>query len=301
MNSSGRTIRHSVLFLVMILILVLSSACGSSSKSESPRPASAPQPVAKTAAPAPANGNSKPLPELRKVIETAQVSLETKDLPATEARVRERLAARKGILSSASVTLDGNGRRTGNFTLRIPAGQLNDFVNELASLPDVIVRQRSISSQDVTEEFVDITARLENMQRHEKRLREILATANTVEEVLKVEKELATVRSQIESTTGKLKALTGKIEMSTLQLRISEVAVITETNFFGKLKAILRDSWVAAGDVVLYLIATVIVLSPIGMLTAGIWWWWKRRQKAKALSNIPPHIINNNPPPQAPK
>ena len=300
MNSSGRIVRHSVLLLIMMLILILSTACGSSSKSESPRPASAPQPAAKTAAPAPANGNAKPLPELRKVIETAQVTLETKDLPTTESRVRERLSTRKGILSSANVTLDGNGRRTGNFTLRIPAGQLQDFVNELASLPDVIVRQRSISSQDVTEEVVDITARLENMQRHEKRLREILATANTVEEVLKVEKELATVRTQIESTTGKLKALSGKIEMSTLQLRISEVAVITETNFFGKLKAILRDSWVAAGDVVLYLIATVIVLSPIGILAVGILWWWKRRQKAKTVSNLPPYV-NNIPPPQSPK
>ena len=300
MNSSGRIVRHRVLLLIMMLILILSTACGSSSKSESPRPASAPQPAAKTAAPAPANGNAKPLPELRKVIETAQVTLETKDLPTTESRVRERLSTRKGILSSANVTLDGNGRRTGNFTLRIPAGQLQDFVNELASLPDVIVRQRSISSQDVTEEYVDITARLENMQRHEKRLREILATANTVEEVLKVEKELATVRTQIESTTGKLKALSGKIEMSTLQLRISEVAVITETNFFGKLKAILRDSWVAAGDVVLYLIATIIVLSPIGILTAGIWWWWKRRQKAKILPNLPSYV-NNNPPPPSPK
>ena len=300
MNSSGRIVRHSVLLLIMMLILILSTACGSSSKSESPRPASAPQPAAKTATPAPANGNAKPLPELRKVIETAQVTLETKDLPTTESRVRERLSTRKGILSSANVTLDGNGRRTGNFTLRIPAGQLQDFVNELASLPDVIVRQRSISSQDVTEEVVDITARLENMQRHEKRLREILATANTVEEVLKVEKELATVRTQIESTTGKLKALSGKIEMSTLQLRISEVAVITETNFFGKLKAILRDSWVAAGDVVLYLIATVIVLSPIGILAVGILWWWKRRQKAKMLSNQFPYV-NNNPPPPAPK
>ena len=298
MNSFGRIVRHSVLLLIMMLILILSTACGGGSKSESPRPASAPQPAAKTAAPA--NGNNKPLPELRKVIETAQVTLETKDLPVAESRVRERLAARKGILSSASVTLDGNGRRTGNFTLRIPAGQLNDFVNELASLPDVIVRQRSISSQDVTEEYVDISARLENMQRHEKRLREILATANTVDEVLKVEKELAAVRSQIESTTGKLKALSGKIEMSTLQLRISEVAVITETNFLGKLKAILRDSWVAAGDVVLYLIATVIVLSPIGILVAGIWWWWKRRQKARIRSNLPPYV-NNNPPPQSPK
>ncbi len=294
MCSSRRLVRRSILLLVMLLILILTVACGSGSKSESPRPASAPpQPAAK--ATVPANGSVKPLPELRKIIETAQVALETKDLPATEGRVRDRLSARKGILSSANVTLDGNGRRTGNFTLRIPAGQLLDFVNELASLPDVIVRQRSISSQDVTEEVVDISARLENMQRHEKRLREILATANTVEEVLKVEKELATVRTQIESTTGKLKALSGKIEMSTLQLRISEVAIITETNFFGKLKAILRDSWVAAGDVVLYLIATVIVLSPIGVLVAGIWWWWKRRQKMKTMSNPPPYASNQPP------
>ena len=295
MYSSRRLVRHSILLLAMLMILILTAACGSGSKSDSPRPSSAPQPASKTAAPAPANGNIKPLPDLRKVIETAQVTLETKDLPATEGRVRDRLSARKGILSSANVTLDGNGRRTGTFTLRIPAGQLQDFVNELSILPDVIVRQRSISSQDVTEEVVDVSARLENMQRQEKRLREILATANTVEEVLKVEKELATVRTQIESTTGKLKALSGKIEMSTLQLRISEVAVITETNFFGKLKAILRDSWVAAGDVVLYLIATVIVLSPLGVLVAGIWWWWKRRQKMKTMSNPPPYASNQPP------
>ena len=132
--------------------------------------------------------------------------------------------------------------------------------------------------------------RLENLQRQEKRLREILATANTVEDILKVEKELSTVRTQIESITGRLKALTGKIDLSTIQLRISEVTVMTETNFWGKLQGILRDSWVAAGDVVLYLIATVIVLSPLALLTAAIWWGWRRRQKAKQAvrSSIPP-------------
>ena len=155
-------------------------------------------------------------------------------------------------------------------------------MNELATLPDVVVRQRSISAQDVTEEFIDISARLENMQRHEVRLREILAKANTVEEILKVEKELATARGQIESVTARLKALSGRIDFSTVTLRISEVTVITETNFFGKLMAIIRDSWVAAGDVVLYLIATVIVLSPLALIVAAIVWYWRKRRKLRS-------------------
>jgi hypothetical protein len=292
-NPATTIFRQIVLLLLVSLLLMFTAACGGSSKSEAPRPAA--QPVAKTAAPAANGGAGKPMTELRKLIETAQLTLETKDLPATEKQVMDRLNNRKGIVSSSNITLDGNGRRNGNYTLRVPAGQLQPFLQELAELPNVIVRQRSLAVQDVTEEYIDINARLENMQRQEKRLREILATATRVEDILKVEKELAAVRTQIESLTGRLKALTGKIELSTVQLRISEVVVMTETNFWGKLKGILRDSWVAAGDVVLYIIATVIVLSPLALLVALLWWVWQRRQKAKQTGRI------NIPPPEPPK
>lgn len=261
--------------LIGLLLLILSVGCGSTSKSEVSRPAATP-PAAKMSAPA----DMKPVSEMPKVIETAQLTLETRDLTSTEKYVMDLLTKRKGNTDSANVTMDGNGRRNGNYTLRIPTGQLQDYVNELCTIQDIVVRQRSLSAQDVTEEFVDVSARLENMKRHETRLREILAKANTVEEILKVEKELSTVRAQIESITGRLKVMTGKINMSTLQLRISEVTIITETNFFGKLRSIIRDSWVAAGDVFLYLIATAIILSPIAALVVAVW-WWRRRRKAK--------------------
>ncbi len=284
MNICKESLRPLVFLFVGLWLLILTTGCGATSKNEVARPAA--QPSVKSAAPpaagAPTTSSPKSPPsEMRKVIESAQVTLETKDLPATEKLVLDLLSKRQGILGSSSVTLDGNGRRNGNYMLKVPSGNLQTYVNEIASLAEVVVRQRSLSSQDVTEEFVDVSARLDNMQRHEVRLREILAKANTVEEILKVEKELATVRSQIESTTGRLKAMTGKIEMSTVQLRINEVTVMTETNFFGKLNSIIRDSWVAAGDVVLYLIATVIILSPLVILVAAIWWWWKRRSKSK--------------------
>ncbi len=277
--------RNIGLPLVGLLLLILSFGCSGAPKNEVSRPAASP--VAKTNAPPSAAGLSapgaRPSADIRKLIETAQITLETRDLSATEKKAIDLLVKRKGKIDSSNVTLDGNGRRNGNYTLRVPAGQLQDYINELAVLPDVVVRQRSLSAKDVTEEVIDISARLENMRRHEIRLREILATANTVEEILKVEKELSAVRSQIDSTTGRLKAMTGKIDMSTVQLRISEVTVITETNFFGKLKSIIRDSWVAAGDVILYLIATVIVLSPLIILSIAIWWFWRNRRKSKSL------------------
>ncbi len=284
MYKAGRITRLLVAAIAIFIIFAGLVGCGGAAKTESVRPAAAPAPPQlKTNAAAPAGGavadGKQPVEAIRKVIETAQVSLESRDLAVTEARVFDLLAKRQGKLDSSNVTLDSNGRRNGNYSLRVPSGQLREYVNELAAIPDIVVRQRNLSAQDVTEEFVDISARLENMQRHETRLREILAKANTVDEIMKVEKELASVRGQIESTTGRIKALSGRIDLSTVSLRISEVTVITETNFGGKLLAIIRDSWVAAGDVVLYLVATVIVLSPLAILIAIGVWYWKRRQK----------------------
>ena len=273
--------RLFAVIVVSIIIIGLAGCGGGATKNEAVRPAAAP--TLKPGAAPPAGGatadSKQPVTASRKVIETAQVSLESRDLAVTEEKALDLLAKRQGKVDSSNVTLDSNGRRNGNYTLRVPAGQLREYVNELAAIPDVVVRQRNLSAQDVTEEFVDISARLENMQRHETRLREILAKANTVDEILKVEKELASVRGQIESTTGRIKALSGRIDLSTVSLRISEVTAITETNFGGKLLAIIRDSWVAAGDVVLYLVATVIVLSPLAVLVAVGVWYWKRRQK----------------------
>ena len=282
MKRFNRYFGHVVAIALVFAISLGLFGCGGSARNESARPPAAPS-MKQAAPPVPAGVtlDVKQPAANRKVIETAQVTLESRDLPATETKVFELLAKRQGKVDSSNVTLDGNGRRNGSYTLRIPAGQLREYVNELANLPDLVVRQRSISAQDVTEEFIDISARLENMQRHEVRLREILAKANTVEEILKVEKELATARGQIESVTARLKALSGRIDFSTVTLRISEVTVITETNFFGKLMAIIRDSWVAAGDVVLYLIATVIVLSPLALIVATIVWYWRKRRKPR--------------------
>lgn len=276
----GQVVTIGTIFVVSLGLF----GCGGTAPTES-RPVAAPS--IKSTAQAPAGGlidANQPSVD-RKVIETAQMTIEAKDLAVTETKTFELLANRQGKMDSSNVTLDSNGRKNGVYLLRVPAGQLREYVRELAAIPDIVVRQRSLAVKDVTEEYIDISARLENMQRHEIRLREILTKANTIEEILKVEKELAAARGQIESATARIKALSDKIDFSTISLRITEVTVMTETNFSGKLMAIIRDSWVSAGDVVLYLVATVIILSPLAMLVALIVWFWRKRRRNQTPKN----------------
>ena len=292
--------RYAALMVLVLFVTIISFGCGSSSKSEVPIPRTESTAV-KSSAPgapapaAPAGGNAvnkTPSADARKVIESAQVILETRDLPLVEAKITAMLESKNGKIDVSNVSVDSNGHRNGNYTLRVPQGQLQAFVKDISAIPDVIVRQRNISAQDVTEEYIDINARLENMQRHETRLREILTKANTVDEILKVEKELAAVRAQIESVTARLKTMTGRIEMSTVNLRISEVTLATESNYGGKIMRVVRDSIVGAGDVVLYLIAFVIIASPIALIIGvGIWFYRRKRKSVMVNSQndrIPP-------------
>lgn len=297
--------RYAALIIFVLFMSASIAGCGSSSKSEAPIPRTESTSVKSSvpgapAPPSPAGGsavNKTPAADVRKVIETAQVSLETRDLPTVEAKIIVLLESKNGKIDVSNVSVDSNGRRNGNYTLRVPQGQLQAFVKEISSTPDVIVRQRNISAQDVTEEYVDINARLENMQRHEMRLREILAKANTVDEILKVEKELAAVRTQIESVTARLKTMTSRIEMSTVNLRISEVSLATESNYGGKIMRVVRDSIVGAGDVVLYLIAFVIISSPLVLIIGLCVWYYRRKQKQAAVITSP----NERIPPEDPK
>ena len=81
------------------------------------------------------------------------------------------------------------------------------------------------TSDDVTQQYVDLTARLVNLQKQEIRLQEILAMAKTVEDVLNVERELERVRGEIERLQGQINYLEGNAEMSSIVVKLGEPAL----------------------------------------------------------------------------
>jgi hypothetical protein len=81
--------------------------------------------------------------------------------------------------------------------------------------------------EDVTGEYIDLTARLNNSERQEQRLQEILDMANNTKEVLEVEREIWRVRTEIERLTGRIKYLENRVELATISVSLYEPEPIT--------------------------------------------------------------------------
>lgn len=160
----------------------------------------------------------------RKIVSTASLTMEVKNVQTAFDEITKIVQASGGYISSSS-TYDSGGRKTGDMTTRVPQKNFYSTIEQIETLGTV--KSRQISGQDVTEEFIDLGARLDNLKKQETRLQEILKNATTVKDVLEVEHELERVRGEIERLTGRLNYLNQSIEMSTITVSASEPAPIT--------------------------------------------------------------------------
>ena len=169
------------------------------------------------------SGGGSTLSVDRKTITTVDMSLEVDDVPAAIEQIAATARASGGYVSGSSVYVhayDQNTWRDGYITVRVPEAGHPEFLEEVSKMGDVT--SRSVSAQDVTEEYIDVTARLENLKRQEQRLHEVLNMSRTVEEVLSVEKEIERVRGEVDSLTGRLNYLNDRVEYSTISIRLTE-------------------------------------------------------------------------------
>ncbi|WP_319508587.1 DUF4349 domain-containing protein [uncultured Methanolobus sp.] len=166
----------------------------------------------------------------RKTITTVDMTIKVDDAAVVMDEVSKIAVASGGYVASSSVYdsyYDSSTRKEGYITVRIAESEYPSFLENVEALGEVT--SKSVSAQDVTEEYIDVTARLENLERQEIRLQEILNMAATVEDVLSVEKELERVRGEIESLTGRLNYLEDRIEFSTINIRVTEPTPITRS------------------------------------------------------------------------
>ncbi len=103
----------------------------------------------------------------------------------------------------ATTRADGEETTNGSITIRIPADRLNEVLERIKS-DTIAVNNENIIGQDVTNEYVDLSSRLKNLEATETQLQRIMETATEVEDVLAVQHELTTVRENIEVIQGRL-------------------------------------------------------------------------------------------------
>lgn len=208
----------------------------------------------------------------RKIIQRASLSIEVPDFRTSEEAVIRAVARSNGFISSSYAYVTETGRQRGEITVRVPTDSFLGLVTELELLGRV--QTKHLSGEDVTEEYTDLRARLNNSQRQELRLLEILELAETVEEVLKVEHELARVRGEIEQMTGRLTYLDNRIELASITVALYEPEPITQSwgirdalrAAFAGFVAVIRGMIIALG----YLLPILILLGLGWLVTAKL-------------------------------
>ncbi len=159
----------------------------------------------------------------RKIIYSSDVHLVLKktNFEEFDKEIRSLLEKYEGYHSL--VTFQGNRGygRSGKWVLRVPVRHYQTFVAAVKDLgvPELVQE----NSQDVTDEFVDLDARLANQKRLEQRILEVLdQVSGKIGEVLEVERELSRVRETIERLEGRMRQLKDRVSMTTVKLFVRE-------------------------------------------------------------------------------
>ncbi len=172
--------------------------------------------------------------EVSLVILSQSLRMEVASVREAVESIRKITAEHKGTVTAMQVSTDnempiyrqdGSGAYDGSplagfMTVRVPNASLPAFVEAASALGTVL--RRSQDSQDVTQEHVDLAARLDNLRAAEKRLREFFDSAKKVSEMLEIERELARVRGEIESLDAQKKFLERQAAMATVTFELVE-------------------------------------------------------------------------------
>ena len=154
----------------------------------------------------------------RKVISTASISLEVEAVESTIKQVQAVVEGMGGFVENLSSS-GGPKNQHANMTLRVPQDQFLPVVEAIENLG--VVQSRNLGSEDVSERFIDLEARLKSSLREEQSLLSLLGRTATVSEVLAIERELARVRADVERFQGQLNFLERRVDLATIHLSLS--------------------------------------------------------------------------------
>jgi hypothetical protein len=158
----------------------------------------------------------------RKIIYTAELDLVVENFSDVTARVEALVAQHEGYIANSNLQGSSGVRRSGVWSVRVPVARYKAFVDAARSIGEV--RRQETKSQDVSEEYYDVEARIRNRKRTEEQLLKLLAErTGKLDDILTVERELSRVREEIERTEGRLRVLQDLSSLTTITLTIEEV------------------------------------------------------------------------------
>lgn len=209
-------------------------------------------------------------PVNRKIIRNAELNLESPDPAEAQRKITSITESKQGFVVSSTKSSAGELMRetaTVQMTLRVPSAAFDDALTEIRKAASRVLVEK-VTGQDVTEEFIDLEARLKTTRALEEQFLEIMKRANTIEEALRVQRDISQVRGEIEQIQGRIRFLENQSALSTITLRIDTPATVTGTSggFFYELRGIFSDSIENALGFVLGFVRIILAILPFLLL-----------------------------------
>lgn len=227
----------------------------------------------------------------RMIIKTGTMGIEVDKYDDAALKVNEIVKKYGGYVSNTTSSQNSSGKKQGTLTLKVQADKYEALVSETSTLGKVM--NQNINANDVTEQYVDLEARLKTQKELEQRLIKLLAEKTArLTDVVEVEQKLASVRQVIESIDGKMRYMRNQSEMSTLTLSLYEPAILTTSSgggFFYELGQSVKKGLRGFTDILSGMIILFIAMLPVIILALIIFWIIrriikKRKQKVSSQS-----------------
>lgn len=216
----------------------------------------------------------------QKIIKEATLRFETDDLENTFNQIQKAAAVAK-----ARIINDSEGKDYGtvfrNLTVKVPSENFDRFINDISKGVSYF-EIKNISAQDVTEQFIDLTSRLNTKKKLEERYLQILQKATKVSEILEIEKQISAIREEIEAKEGQLKYLQSRVSESTVTIEFYKTIAEKEgvkISYGSKIWTAVKSGFFSLSDFLISLISIWPFIIIFCVLAYFIRKRFKRRKK----------------------
>lgn len=224
--------------------------------------------------------------QTEKIIRTVQLELTTRSFSKDYDVIRETVLASGGRIQEANLRIGYGDLRTAYMTLRVPVGKLDALTASVKDAGRLVSFNES--AEDVSEQYADVTMRLQTQKTKMERLQALLLKAESVEDLIAVESGISDTQYEIDRLTGQLLGMDSRVEYSTMNLTLRELsAAQTSQDKEETLPERIRNGIAAAwktfsdilGDLAVFLTVALPYLLALAVIILVIRTIMKRRKK----------------------
>lgn len=262
------------------------------------------QPVADTTVPLSDADGSRSAGEAfnRKIIRNAEIGLEVEEPAPAQQRISAIAESNGGFIVTSEIKQLGSTSTSVTIVMRVPADKFGAAVEAIRTGGGTVLREK-ITGQDVTEEFIDLEARIRTKVALEQQFLEIMKQARSVSDALEVQSQIADVRTEIERLEGRKRFLENQSSLSTITVTISSPSPVVRTestSFMTSIKRAFGDAIDIGSGIIngfirlvgVSLPVLILIVLPILVILRFAWKLARKRWNARTAPDAPPSIVN---------